>query len=65
MSWQVVVRPDAGNDIVEAAQWYDTQRAGLGDEFVEEILKVFDVLAVTPLLNCRQHPTKNRNRNIG
>lgn len=59
MSWQVVVRPDAEVDIVETADWYDTQRAGLGAEFIEEILTVFDALAENPLLNCRQHPTKN------
>jgi len=45
--------------ILEAANWYDTQRAGLGDEFVEEVLAVFDALEVNPLLHCRRHPTKN------
>jgi len=59
MSWQVVARPQAENDILEAADWYDTQRAGLGDEFIEEILTVFDALEVNPLLHCRRHPTKN------
>jgi hypothetical protein len=59
MKWKVVARPDAENDVVEAANWYDSQRAGLGDEFVEEILAVFDALEVNPLLHCRHHPTKN------
>lgn len=59
MKWKVVARPEAENDILEAANWYDTQRAGLGDEFVEEVLAVFDGLAVNPLLHCRRHPTKN------
>jgi plasmid stabilization system protein ParE len=59
MKWKVVARPDAENDVLEAANWYDSQRAGLGNEFVEEILTVFDALEVNPLLHCRRHPTKN------
>jgi mRNA-degrading endonuclease RelE of RelBE toxin-antitoxin system len=59
MNWEVVARPQAENDVVETADWYDTQLAGLGNEFIEEILKVFDGLEINPLLNCRQHPTKN------
>ncbi len=59
MSWRVVVRPEAGDDVAEAAAWYDDKREGLGDEFVEEVLRVFDALEVNPLLNCRRHPRKN------
>jgi plasmid stabilization system protein ParE len=59
MRWQVVARPQAEIDIVETADWYDTQRSGLGAEFIEEILSVFNALEKNPLLNCRQHPTKN------
>jgi plasmid stabilization system protein ParE len=59
MSWEVVARPQAEDDILDAADWYDTQRAGLGDEFIEEILGVFDAIAANPLLHCRRHPTKN------
>lgn len=62
MNWQVVARPQAENDIVETADWYDTQRAGLGAEFIEEILSVFDALEGNPLLNCQRHPTKNIRR---
>ena len=59
MSWRVVVRPEAGEDVAVAAVWYDTRRTGLGDEFVEEALKVFGGLEDNPLLNCRRHPSKN------
>ena len=59
MSWRVVVRPEAGEDVIEAAAWYDTRREGLGNEFVEEVLRVFDALTVNPLLNSRRHPHKN------
>lgn len=59
MNWQVVARPQAENDVLETADWYDTQRAGLGAEFIEEVLAVFDALEINPLLNCLQHPTRN------
>jgi plasmid stabilization system protein ParE len=59
MKWQVVARPQAENDVVETADWYDAQRPGLGSEFIEEILSTFDAIQRNPFLNCRQHPTKN------
>ena len=59
MKWEVVARPQAENDILEAAEWYDNQRLGLGDEFVAELFDVFDALEVNPLLHCRRHPNKN------
>ena len=59
MRWRVIARPQAQDDIFEAADWYDSHRGGLGDEFIEEILAVFDELELNPLLHCRRHPTKN------
>jgi toxin ParE1/3/4 len=37
--WRVVVRPRAEADLDEARQWYELQRAGLGDKFVDDIRK--------------------------
>jgi hypothetical protein len=59
MKWQVVSRPEAENDIIEIAEWYDSRGDGLGDRFVEELLKVLDELTTNPLLHCRRHPHKN------
>jgi plasmid stabilization system protein ParE len=59
MNWKVVARPQAADDAIEAAAWYETQSVGLGEEFIGELLSVFDALEINPLLNCRQHPTKN------
>jgi plasmid stabilization system protein ParE len=59
MKWQVVARPQAEDDVLEAARWYDAQQPGLGDEFIEEIFAVFDALAEDPLYQPKQHPTKN------
>jgi mRNA-degrading endonuclease RelE of RelBE toxin-antitoxin system len=59
MNWQVVSRPEAENDVVEIAAWYDSRMEGLGDRFVEELLAVLDQLTINPLLHCRRHPRKN------
>ncbi len=59
MNWQVFSRPEAENDVIEIAAWYDSRREGLGDRFVEEFLLVLDELSTNPLLYCRRHPYKN------
>jgi toxin ParE1/3/4 len=59
MSWHVVVRPEVEGDMAEAMAWYEARRAGLGTEFREETIQLFDALAVNPLLNSRRHPRKN------
>ena len=45
--------------MAEAAAWYEARQAGLGGEFVEEVIQVWRALGENPLLNCRRHPTKN------
>ena len=59
MNWHVEFAPDVEHDVAEAADWYERRQAGLGAEFVEEMIQVWDALAVNPTLGCRRHPTKN------
>jgi toxin ParE1/3/4 len=59
MRWRVEVRPEVEQDVAEAAAWYESRQPGLGAEFVEEIIRVWEALAENPLLNSRRHPTKN------
>ena len=59
MNWRVELRPEVEKDVAEAAAWYEARQPGLGAEFVEEIIRVWDKLAENPLLGCRRHPTKN------
>jgi len=59
MNWRVVVRPEAVADVETAAGWYDQREEGLGSQFVQEVISVFDALAENPLLYCRRHPIKN------
>lgn len=37
MSRRLIVRPDAEADLREAFLWYERQRQGLGDEFLDEV----------------------------
>ena len=59
MTWQVFSRPEAENDVIEIANWYDGHDEGLGDRFIEEFLAVLDALSKNPLLHSRCHPRKN------
>jgi mRNA-degrading endonuclease RelE of RelBE toxin-antitoxin system len=59
MNWRVIARPEAEQDVAEAALWYESQQAGLGAEFVEEITRVLDGLEENPFLSSRRHPAKN------
>jgi toxin ParE1/3/4 len=59
MSWRVQFRPEVEVDVVSAAAWYNSREPGLGAEFVEEVVGVWDALAENPLLNSRRHPTLN------
>lgn len=61
MTSQVFSRPEAANDVIEIAAWYDTRSEGLGDRFVEEFLDVLDALSQNPLLHLpasssQEHP---------
>jgi len=61
MKWEVVARPQAEDDVLETADWYDAQRAGLGWEFIEEILAVLDALEAKstielPTASHQEHP---------
>ncbi|MGA2243003.1 MAG: hypothetical protein ABSH11_13340 [Verrucomicrobiota bacterium] len=42
MNWRVVIRPEVEQDVVEAAIWYESRQPGLGVEFVEEVIRVWD-----------------------
>lgn len=49
MTLPVVVNPEAEADLADAEAWYDAQRPGLGDEFLDGA-EVFDRLRRLPYL---------------
>jgi plasmid stabilization system protein ParE len=59
MSWKIEFRREVEDDILEAANWYESRRAGLGHEFVNEVVRVWDSLVENPFANSRRHPRKN------
>lgn len=44
----LVVRPAAAADLEEVFVWYEGQRAGLGDEFLDTVGQVFRAILETP-----------------
>jgi plasmid stabilization system protein ParE len=48
MTWILLVRPEAERDLATARDWYDQKRAGLGDEFLDEIAAAMRTLAQAP-----------------
>ena len=41
-------RSEAASDVVLAKEWYDAQRPGLGDEFVQALERVIDLITYLP-----------------
>jgi len=50
MTWLLLVRPEAEHDLVAARDWYDRKRAGLADEFLDEIARAMRDLERNPEL---------------
>jgi plasmid stabilization system protein ParE len=50
-------RPDAETDVADAAAWYENQSAGLGAEFLDEILASCNGIAENP----QMYPALHRN----
>ena len=48
MSLKVFLRPEAEADIEDAATWYDRQRKGLGQEFLDDVLVALDTISENP-----------------
>ena len=44
----VRLEPEAKQDIREAWQWYEQRRTGLGEEFVDAVDDVFELIAAAP-----------------
>jgi plasmid stabilization system protein ParE len=49
MTVEVRLRPEAERDLVDAAGCYEQQRAGLGQQFLDEIQTVLSFIAEMPL----------------
>ena len=45
---KIKLHPEAEEELYESAVWYDDERPGLGDEFLEEMTRWLDVIAEAP-----------------
>ena len=48
MNWQLIVRPEARAELSNAIDWYQMQRPGLGDRFLESFLASVNGLLEKP-----------------
>jgi hypothetical protein len=51
MKHRIVIRRAARVEFDEAADWYERQHDGLGEEFTEAIQWVFDRISASPLVH--------------
>jgi len=56
MSYPIRLRDEAERDIALAASWYEEQREGLGQEFLDELLATLGTIAEQP----RAYPARHR-----
>ena len=55
MSLELIVRPEAEADALEAFQWYNEQAPGLGQQFLGELDRTFQAIQSNPLLQGKVH----------
>ena len=56
MTLEVRLRPEAEEDLADAAAWYEEQHPGLGQEFLDRVLSAFESITERP----RMYPTVHR-----
>jgi plasmid stabilization system protein ParE len=57
---EVRLRPEAEQDLADAAAWYEEQRQGLGHEFLDEVLTMLSSIAETSLMYPNVHRNTRR-----
>ena len=60
MTLEVRLRPEAEQDLADAAAWYEEQRQGLGHEFLDEVLTMLSSIAETPMMYPNVHRNTRR-----
>jgi plasmid stabilization system protein ParE len=60
VSIRLVVRPQAEAELLSARDWYENQRAGLGQEFVDEVRETMSEVATRPLSFPKVHGEMRR-----
>lgn len=50
MSYNLIIKEEADLDIITSYLWYEEQRIGLGEEFLEEIEEYLKIISINPYL---------------
>ena len=50
MTLEVRLRPEAEQDLSEAALWYEEQLPGLGHQFLDQVVAAFSSIVEAPLM---------------
>lgn len=56
----MVFRPEAEDEVLEAREWYETRRSGLGTEFAQAIDETISRIVEHPLSYQRAHKDTRR-----
>ncbi len=60
MTAEVRLRPEAEQDVVEAALWYEENEPGLGVQFVDQVQATLNTIAEQPSAFTAVHKTVRR-----
>ena len=55
MAAELVIAPEAEHDLANAYDWYETQRVGLGEEFLGSVDAAMQGIQRRPLLHAMVH----------
>jgi hypothetical protein len=61
VTYVVRLREEADLDLAEAASWYESQRTGLGHDFLDSVLEALDRIGENPVA----YPVVYRNTHRG
>lgn len=48
MSYRLVIKPLAEQDIIESYLWYNEKQPGLGEHYLKELERCFELLKMNP-----------------
>jgi len=57
VSYPLIIRPEAEADMAQGFDWYEERRAGLGEEFLQEIRARLSLIEENPLRHATVYKT--------
>ena len=60
MNLPLIITPEAEDDLAGAKAWYNRQRTGLGDEFIEQVEKALHRISNMPEVTSAVYPGVRR-----